>query len=831
MTFKDVYAESEAFMPAVWLDSVFPYRARHFVRIFFVIVTALLFIPVAFFFYVDQGGDLTFLVNSAGDFVANLLTFRQEISGTFLVMGAVVLLLIALEGFYFSILFSDADTSSKEFPPLPRSKGVTPDVAYLVCTTQRDDVTGSFCKAISGRLFFMRLGISPETLSVFCGSVNRVPVGSEALSFPDNERIGFADYVRALVGADTPLRTFLREQGVSPDDIAGSALWIEAMATRAQKHRRWWSRDYLGRTPSLGTSFSYGRAFSLEKYGAYVDETNAYRASSSTLKYFEHDAEDLERVLVREQGAHAIVVAEDADSALAVVHALTRLIMRGAVLSSLEHRRPFLLDSARLTSATGSKALFEATFQKMLADADRAGNIILVISDFPGFIKSAGMLGADISAMLLPYIRSASIHIVGLSDAESYHKTIEPNTSLAEHFETVLLAEKDSSSSVRALLRIAEQLEKHSSVYFSYPAVAFAYESALRAFSGNVPLDKASDLLFEASAEAPHGAIIRASDIAKLVELKTGIPGALPTDNERTKLLALEKLLRTRVIGQDEAVSAVAGALRRARSGIADTKRPLGSFLFLGPTGVGKTETVKALAEVFFGDERALTRFDMSEYSGADGLRKLIGSFETDEPGILATHLREKQYGVLLLDEFEKSSVAVRDLFLQILDEGMFSDAHGKHVSVRSSFVVATSNAGSEEIFRLAEAGKDIMPQKDVIIDGIVTKGIFRPELLNRFDGVILFRPVGGDMTEGIARKLLSGFAQRLSARGYELIITEPLVRFIARAGTDPKFGARPLNRAIEDSVEQMVADKIISGDLKQGAKIEFFDTDFPEAK
>ncbi|HVS79465.1 MAG TPA: AAA family ATPase, partial [Candidatus Paceibacterota bacterium] len=287
-----------------------------------------------------------------------------------------------------------------------------------------------------------------------------------------------------------------------------------------------------------------------------------------------------------------------------------------------------------------------------------------------------------------------------------------------------------------------------------------------------------------------------------------------------------EEILRQRIVGQELAITAISDAMRRARAGVSNPNRPMGSFLFIGPTGVGKTETTKALAEVFFGDENKITRFDMSEYSADDALTRLIGSFDTGKPGTFTTALRENPYGVLLLDEFEKANKEVHNLFLQVLDEGVFSDMTGKKVNARNLIIIATSNAGSDLIWTLSQNGKDLAQAKGEVIDDIITKGIFKPELMNRFDGVILFHALGNDDLRSVARIQLERLKKRLEERKLDLEINDALVEFLVKQGSDPKFGARPLNRAIQETVEAIIAKKLIDGSAKPGAKISLTEAD-----
>ncbi|OGZ15589.1 MAG: hypothetical protein A3H76_03950 [Candidatus Lloydbacteria bacterium RIFCSPLOWO2_02_FULL_54_12] len=280
------------------------------------------------------------------------------------------------------------------------------------------------------------------------------------------------------------------------------------------------------------------------------------------------------------------------------------------------------------------------------------------------------------------------------------------------------------------------------------------------------------------------------------------------------------------VVGQEQALVVIADAMRRSRAGVRNMSRPIGTFLFLGPTGVGKTETAKALATVFFGNENALSRLDMSEYQGEDGLARILGGGE-GATGALPLLLKEHPYGVLLLDEFEKANVKVLDLFLQVLDEGVFHDGKGKKVNARNTIFIATSNAGANEIREAVREGSDLEAVKKSIIDRIIAAGKIKPELFNRFDGIILFHTLTMEDYKRIARLMLEKLRRRLLEQNINLMLNDAVIDAVIAHGVDPDFGARPMTRAVQDVVEKKVAEKIIAGSLGQGATVVFTPEDF----
>lgn len=732
--------------------------------------------------------------------------------------------LVALDAFFYSQYFRGMESVSAAGDETALEQKVSFEVAAILFESDSDDVTRDFLFSRYGRAALMRCGIGFSDAQEFL--TNRIEtVSGSAMSFRSESGVyGIAEYLHALIHADVNFAHFISARGIQEKEIIAAAEWMVSLERREIRRRRFWSKDSLGRIPGIGKDWAYGGAFLLEKYSRSISSRRNFVSRGMFSGYGAREVLEIEAVLARKKEANALLIGDYTAGKFDIVAELNRLIMEGKVVPSLEHKRIVLLDLDLLIAVKKEKSAFEAELLRLMNDAVSAGNIILVFENLPAFLRSAEAYGSDVVGLLDPYLSSSHLQIIAFTDTDSFHQTIERNSALMQRFEKIQIESTNEENTIAVLEDIVLSYEAKEGVFFTYQAVREIAESAERYFPEGVMPDKAIDLLAEIVPKILQAgrSVIGKEDVLELVKSKTGIAVGEVTREEREKLLNLEALLHARIVGQDEAVKAIAQAMRRARSGIGNENRPIGSFLFLGPTGVGKTETAKALAHTFFGDEKAIVRIDMSEYNTPDALDRLIGSFSFGKVGVLSSKLREKPYGVLLLDEFEKSAREVRDLFLQVLDEGFFSDMSGKRVNCRNLIIIATSNAGSDTIFRLMEAGQDLVVSRDAIIDDIITRSIFRPEFLNRFDGVIIFHPLQEKHLQEVARLMLERLKVRLAGKNIELVVNDELIRFLMRFGVDPKFGGRPMNRAIQEKVEESIARRIIKGDLRPGSKVEF---------
>jgi ATP-dependent Clp protease ATP-binding subunit ClpC len=727
--------------------------------------------------------------------------------GIFLILFSIFLKMVLFEAFFHSIYrYSKIKDQNKSF------------FLESILYSTKGDVVIDFAYSKYGAYFLNRLGLSSNNLKE---ELEEDPTYQSVLFRNIQTEIenvnSISEYVQLLVRLSPHFNQFLKEQGVTEKNIEITGEWTEKIFASNIESEKWWTRKNLGRIPGIGKDWAYGQTDVLERFGRFVGGT-----SILNVNLYKNEVEELENILIKNKSSNAIVLGESDASRLTIIESLSSMIESGLAYPSLEEKKVFLVNSLTISQNSKSATDFENRLSLLLGEAYRIGNIILVIDNLPIFLESAETFGSDAMAVMVPYFRSASIQFIGLSDTDEYFQKLQIHKEIGEHFEVVRTEIKNDDSLLRIIQDEALFMEYKYGVFFTTQAVMSINEAAAQYFSDDVLMNKAVDLTMEIASHHKNNKkyLITKDDVLRLVESKTGIPVGEVTEDEKEKLLNLETELKKYVVGQDEALVSISQALRKSRSGVGKSNKPIGSFLFLGPTGVGKTETAKALAEIYFKEKAPMIRFDMSEFSLSSSLSRLIGDTATRMPGLLATSIREHPYGVLLLDEFEKGGEEVHNLFLQILDEGYFTDVLGKKVNVRNMLIIATSNAASDLIIKFGV--KELQTKKTEIIDEIIGRNIFRPELLNRFDDLIFFRSLDENILHGVAIIQLEEFAKRLRDKGIELEINEDIISVVIEKGSDEKFGARAMNRAISDLIEEKISRGIIEGTIKPGSKICF---------
>ncbi len=747
-----------------------------------------------------------------------ILGFAPEyifnIRGFIFILFSLWIFLYLLDALYFSYYF--AKDSPMDF-----------EVAKIIYDTD-NDITKGFVDSEIGKFVLLRLGINNKEIERFLNQRTDVVTVDEFLIVENDSDpyISISEYARSILHFDIEFAKFLKSFGVDGNTWKGALDWVSRNQKKYIEREAWWHRDRLSRIPSIGRDWSYGQVYSLQKYGRPIFEDPIFQNISTKLSFFEDDVNNLERILSKSSGANILLVAEQVMLAKQLVCALGKEIENGTVRNEIEGKRVYVLDTESIIDAMKEKTEFEIELNSILAQVAHAGNIILIVPDLPSFIVSSNAIDVDIKNVLGNALSSERIQMIAISGSSAFHETVETSHDFTQYFEKIMISDLDYSAVIEMIETEANIIESTQPVFFSYQSLIAVVKSAERFFADDSLYDKSVDLLNEVVTASikPKTKInfISQEQVENIIEKRTGIPQGEIDADEQIKLSQLENILHQRIVGQDLAISSISSAIRRARAGLSDTKRPMGSFMFLGPTGVGKTETTKALSETFFGSEDKIIRVDMSEYTTDDALEKLIGSFENKQIGFLAAKLRESQYGVLLLDEFEKSSKKVQDLFLQVLDEGYFTDGRGERVNARNLIIIATSNAGSDLIYEASRHGQNSLNQQN-ILDQIIKRGIFRPELLNRFDGVILFHPLGKDVLQKVAVLILESLNKRLSDKNISIKINDFLINHLVEIGTNLQFGARAMKRSVQDVVEKIVADAIIKGEVSNGDNIEFY--------
>ncbi|WP_288529617.1 ATP-dependent Clp protease ATP-binding subunit [uncultured Secundilactobacillus sp.] len=597
------------------------------------------------------------------------------------------------------------------------------------------------------------------------------------------------------------------------------------------------------------------------------------------------------QILSRRTKNNPVLIGEPGVGKTAIAEGLAQRIVAGDVPEDMQNKRLMALDMGSLVAGTKYRGEFEDRLKKVIEEIYNDGQVILFIDELHTLIGAGGAEGAiDASNILKPALARGELQTIGATTLDEYQKYIESDAALERRFATVQVNEPTEDEAKQILLGLRSRYEDHHHVNITDEAVDEAVELSSRYISDRFLPDKAIDLMDEASAkvridkmattttvssdetklselsdereaaildqrfeeaarlrneelalrekieakpEAPtdhkYQLEVTGEDVAEVVSEWTGVPTTQLEKSEQDRLINLEKVLHKRVVGQEEAVSAVSRAIRRARSGLKDPNRPIGSFMFLGPTGVGKTELAKALAEAMFGSEDNMIRVDMSEYMEKYSTSRLIGSAPGyvgyDEGGQLTEKVRQKPYSVVLFDEVEKAHPDVFNLLLQVLDDGFLTDSKGRRVDFRNTILIMTSNLGATTLrdektvgFGAEDKADDYEAMADTIRQSL--KNAFRPEFLNRIDEVVIFHSLNKEELHQIVKLMARTLLQRIADQGIQVKITPAAIDVVAGAGFDPEYGARPIRRALQTQIEDRFSEDLLSGAIKPGDQV-----------
>lgn len=683
------------------------------------------------------------------------------------------------------------------------------------------------------QMMFARLGISVNRLKarvahIFAdGAATKAPV-TDALFYQvvfhayeqayqaRLQYVGTTELLMAAVGQSEALQELLYDVEIEKDTLDDMVEWLRIRERLHQQYRKFRAAAATRNKHGLDRAMTAVATPYLNNFSQDLTMAAVF-GRLDTCVARDKELNDIFRVV--ESGRQSILLVGDHGvGKMTIIDGIVERMIEDAVPDRMKDRRLVQLSTSSLLAGTTVSGAQERLIN-MMNEITKARNIILFINNIQDLMGGTGDgAGLDVSETLADFISSGQILVLATTTPKGYNKHIM-NSQLGNVMSRVDIPEMDEDQAMQVLQAKAGQFEYKHKVFFSYAAIKAASSLASR-FMYDQPLpESAIELVSEAASYVRstkgENKFVGKDDVAHVVGQKTGVPVTSITDDESSKLLKLEEAMHERVIGQHEAVVSVANALRRARAEIRSTKRPIANFLFLGSTGVGKTELAKTIADIYFGGENRMIRVDMSEYQDTSAVYRMIGQPGQQGTGLFTEAVRQQPFSLILLDEMEKANPSILDLFLQVFDDGRLTDSVGRVIDFTNSIIIATSNAGTSYIQEGMRAGKTVEEiQNDLLKNEL--KQHFRPEFLNRFDGIVVFQPLSREDVKAIAQLMLRRVEKDLEQKGMRFQVTDAGLEALAAAGYDPEFGARPMRRAIQNLVENKLAELLLSGKLQR---------------
>lgn len=675
-------------------------------------------------------------------------------------------------------------------------------------------------KTRSGKFLAMRFGITKDFMEMVVAPIpeDMTPIFTAAREMRtriDAEVISGGIMAAAILKQNPEHKRLLHERKLDLDDLVEGVNWYNHLygLVRSAKKKR--------RDGGIARDFSFGWTPTLAKYSVNISESRKHSARTQIhLASHREIVQKMIEAFSKGGRQNIALVGPEGAGRTTIVNAFAETLMDAdaKIPARLKYRQVVALDASAMIAAGGERGELEGLVQLVMNEAYLAKNIIICLNNAELFFEE-GVGSVNISNILLPIIEAGKLRIILTMNEQKYLELAAKNSSLANKLNKVVVEPADEQQTMRIMQDEILSLEAKYGVLYQYLALKEAYRLSKRYIHDIEMPGKALSLL-ESAANYANGGTVTAETVATAIEKTKGVKlSSANKEDDRAKLLNLEELIRKRMVGQDYAVKNVSDAMRRAAAGVRNQKKPIGTFLFLGPTGVGKTELSKTLAEVYFNGEDNLIRLDMNEFVTEGDVSRLIEEGK-DNAESLTAQMMTHPFSVVLLDEIEKAHPAVLTTLLQLLDEGVLRDAKNREVSFKDAIIIATSNAGADRIREYVDAGEDLARAKEEIINELIDNGEFRPEFINRFDEICVFTPLSKKELVEIVKLNMKSINKTLEPKKIKVELGSGVAEELAERGYDPKMGARPLKRVMQKTIENIVAREVLTGAADSGATV-----------
>jgi len=677
------------------------------------------------------------------------------------------------------------------------------------------DVAFALLQANGGLFFQVRFGVGGGFLKEV-SSENRADTAAifeEALAIAQQVggRLSPGVIILAMIRQLSARETLLGHLQLSEDDLLRGIQWYHHLSDLIHL-----SQNRPKQPGGIGRDWSFGWIPTLSRFGANISQAGSLARGEIRTDVLSQ----LINSLANSSGVIALV-GKDGVGKTELVYELAEKLINPTkeIPAQLHYQQIFMLDASRLVSSAGERGGVEQLVSALLGEAYAAKNIIVCLDNAELFFED-GVGSVDLTHLLLPIMEAGRLRIILTMDEQKFLQISKRTPAIASAVNRITIQPTDELGTLKVLEDHLPALEYRRKVTYMYQALKDAYRLSQR-YVYDISMPGQAISLLESAADYAENGLVTSVSVASAIEQTTGVKtSSASNEDERTKLLNLESLIHERMIGQERAVSVVSDALRRARSGVRNQNRPVGTFLFLGPTGVGKTELAKSLAAVYFGGEHNIIRLDMNEFVSSNDVARLIAD-GSEDAGSLTAQVMKQPFSVVLLDEIEKAHPSVLSTLLQLLDEGILRDIRNREVSFRDTVVIATSNAGSDRIQEYLGRGYSLAQFEETFIDELISSHLFHPEFLNRFDELVVFGSLTKSELLRVVDLILVSVNKNLSQQKITVSVAQDAKEYLVDAGYDPRLGARPMRRVVQRAVENTVAKLLLSNEVSAGGSIE----------